>query len=213
MKTGAKAALHALFFWLFFGAMASAGPLEDATVAYKQGDYATALSLLRPLAEQGNAAAQNYLGLLYDRGHGVPQDSGQAMTWYRKAAEGGSAEAQYSLGAAHEFGFGAPRDEPQAASWYRKAAEQGFAEPQLSLGIMYDKGRGVPRDVVQAYMWMTIAAARLPAEAQAAGHPPAAIEGRRKRMLQYRDVVAAKMTAGQIAEAERLAREWQPKSK
>ncbi len=47
---------------------------EDAKAAYDRGDYATALRLLRPLAELGNAAAQHYLGKMYADGMGVPQD-------------------------------------------------------------------------------------------------------------------------------------------
>jgi TPR repeat protein len=51
-----------------------AGPVEDAVDAFKRGDYATALSLSRPFAEQGNAIAQFDMGLMYDRGLGVAQD-------------------------------------------------------------------------------------------------------------------------------------------
>jgi hypothetical protein len=55
-----------------------AGPLEDGKAAYKSGDYATAVRLLRPLADLGNADAQNNLGAIYYSGHGVPQDYAQA---------------------------------------------------------------------------------------------------------------------------------------
>ncbi len=44
---------------------ANAGPLEDGLAAYESKDYATALKLWRPLAEQGNADAQNNLGFMY----------------------------------------------------------------------------------------------------------------------------------------------------
>ena len=46
---------------------AAAGPLEDAIAAVRKGDYATAIRLLRPLADQGNAAAQHILGIMYDK--------------------------------------------------------------------------------------------------------------------------------------------------
>ena len=72
---------------------AAAGPFEDGVAAYKRGDYATALRLLRPLAAQGNAAAQYLLGLMYGRGDGVPQDDAEAVKWYRLAAEQGLAAA------------------------------------------------------------------------------------------------------------------------
>ncbi len=66
--------------------------------AYLRGDYATALKEWRPLAEQGNAIAQNNLGLMYNNGEGVPQDYEEALRWYRLAAAQGNAIAQNNLG-------------------------------------------------------------------------------------------------------------------
>ena len=84
----------------------------------------------------------------------------------------------------------------EAVKWYRKAAEQGFAEAQYSLGVMYAEGRGVQQDFVQAHMWFDLAAA--------SGDSSAG-----KNM----EIIAAKMTRSQIAEAQRLAKEWKPKGK
>jgi TPR repeat protein len=67
----------------------AAGPFEDAIAAYESGDYATALRLLRPFAEQGNAAAQFNLGSMYHEGHGVPQDYISAHMWLNLAAASG----------------------------------------------------------------------------------------------------------------------------
>ena len=60
---------------------------DEGVAAYDRGDYETALREFRPLAEQGNARAQNRLGLMYDWGSGVPRDRAEAAKWYRKAAE------------------------------------------------------------------------------------------------------------------------------
>ncbi len=60
----------------------------EGLAAYKRGDYATALREFRPLAEQGVAEAQYYLGIRYDLGRGVPQDRVQAHLWLSLAAEG-----------------------------------------------------------------------------------------------------------------------------
>ena len=57
---------------------AIAGPYEDATKAYGRGDYKTAIRLIKPLAEQGNAKSQYNLGLMYALGQGVPQDHAEA---------------------------------------------------------------------------------------------------------------------------------------
>ncbi len=103
---------------------AVAGPLEDGMDAHKSGDYATALRLWRPLAEQGNADAQ------------------------------------------------------------------------FALGFMLERGQGVPRDRVQAHMLYSLAASSLP---PGEDHDTA---------VKYRDAVASQMTPAQIAEAEKLARQW-----
>ncbi|MGB7256053.1 MAG: hypothetical protein WBC94_20890, partial [Xanthobacteraceae bacterium] len=75
-----------------------AGPLALGSAAYQRHDYATALLLLRPLAEQGVAGAQVVLGFMYHDGEGVPQDYAQAAQWMRKAAEQGDEVAEASLG-------------------------------------------------------------------------------------------------------------------
>ena len=64
----------------------SAGPLDDASAAYRKGDYATAVRLWRPLAEQGNAHAQYNLGAMYASARGVPLDLVQAHKWISLAA-------------------------------------------------------------------------------------------------------------------------------
>ena len=106
--------------------MTAVGPLDEGEAAYDRGDYATAVRLWRPLAEQGYAAAQS------------------------------------------------------------------------NLGVMYAKGQGVSQGYVQAHMWFNLAASRFSAsEAEDAVH--------------NRDLAASKMTPAQLAEAERLAREWKPR--
>ena len=63
-----------------------------------QQDYQQAVQWYRKAAEQGNADAQNNLGLMYANGQGVKQDYQQAVQWFRKAAEQGDASAQINLG-------------------------------------------------------------------------------------------------------------------
>ena len=88
-------------------------------------------------------------------------------------------------------GQGVPQDDKQAVKWWRLAADQGHADAQTNLGVMYAQGRGVPQDDVQAHMWSNLAAAN--------GHEEA--KG-------LRDIAAGLMTGEQIAEAQKLAREW-----
>ena len=146
---------------LMFAGAAMAGPLEDGLAAMNSGNFARGVTLLRPLAEQGNALAQGFLGAAYDAGAGVK------------------------------------KDDIEAVKWWRLAAEQGDAGAQFSLGLNYANGTGVPKDYVLAYMWWNLSAAAQPETGDAA------LE---------RDGIAAKMTPDQIAEAQRLAREWKPKA-
>jgi TPR repeat protein len=201
MRDLVKAALAVLVLSLSLAAPVAAGPFEDGVAAYEREDYATALRLLRPLAEQGEASAQFNLGFMYDLGQGVPQDYAEAVKWYRKAADQGNAAAQYNLGLMYDNGHGVPQDYAEAVKWYRKAAERGVATAQNNLGFMYGNGQGVPQDYVQAHKWYNLAGARFPASETE----------NRNKAVENRDLVAALMTPAQIAEAQKLAREWKPK--
>jgi len=74
---------------------------------------------------------------------------------------------------------------------WRPLAEQGYADAQYNLGLMYHSGKGVPQDFVRAYMWFNLPLGK--------DHDAA---------TEARDDVAKRMTPAQIAEAQRLAREW-----
>ncbi|EMS2178467.1 tetratricopeptide repeat protein [Neisseria gonorrhoeae] len=76
-------------------------------------------------AEQGNAAAQFNLGVMYENGQGVGQDYVQAVQWYRKASEQGDAQAQYNLGLMYYDGRGVRQDLALAQQWLGKACQNG----------------------------------------------------------------------------------------
>ncbi len=119
------------------------------------------------------------------------------MRWFRLAAEQGDAHAQYNLGVMYGNGRGVPRDETGAVRWFQLAAEQGDALAQYHLGFKYATGVGVSQDYVAAYMWLDLAGA------QSSGDD-------RKAFVKGREAVAARMTSEQIADAQWLAREWNP---
>ena len=103
---------------LLVSLVAFGGPYDQGLAAHDQGQYATALTLWLPLAEQGNVAAQYSVAVLYEKGLGVPQDYAAAARWYAKAAEQGDAEAQYSIGVLYETGTGVTRSLEEAQKWY-----------------------------------------------------------------------------------------------
>jgi uncharacterized protein len=151
------------------------------------------VDLWLPLAEKGIAEAQYEIGYLYTHGRGVPLDKDKAARWVRKSADQGYAPAQGFLGDLYTFGRGVRKDYVEAAKWRRKASEQGNKEAQYQLGHNYLNGIGVTQDYVLAHMWFNILAAQ------------GVEDGRRER-----DNVSKKMTPSQIAEAQKLAREWKP---
>jgi TPR repeat protein len=100
----------------------AAQSLEEAEFAYERGDYTQAARLFSPLAEQGVASAQFYLGLMYEKGRGVRQDHSTALMWFRKAAGQGYAGPQNNLGLMYERGRGVRKDVVRALMWYTIAA-------------------------------------------------------------------------------------------
>ena len=95
------------------------------------------------------------------------------------------------LGVAYDRGNGVPENDTEAAKWYRKAAEQGHAWAQSNLGFLYGTGSGVPEDDTVAYMWWNIAAAQGNEDAK-----------------KNKGLISKIMTKEQIAEAQKLSREW-----
>ena len=176
-----------------FAVPVAAGSLEDGRAAYEHRDFAIAERLFRPLAEHGNAIAQYNLGVMYYKGEGVPQSYPNAVFWYRHAAWQGDASAQLGLGVLCYNGQGTLQSYTEALTWFRQAADQGSVQAQINLGAMYANGQGVPQDYIQAHMWLSLAAAKS-----------------ETRAVELRNTVAVKMTAAQIAEAHKLAREWNP---
>jgi ATP-dependent protease ClpP protease subunit len=95
-----------------------AGPFEEGLTAYDQGQFDTAFRLWLPLAEQGHAAAQFNVAVMYENGSGIAQDSAEAARWYLAAAKQGDAEAQYKVGMLYETGTGVTKDLAEARKWY-----------------------------------------------------------------------------------------------
>lgn len=122
----------------------------------------------------------------FQPGYGETRDTSET----RKAAERGDAGAQASLGGFYHVGYGVPQDKQEAVRWWRKAAERGDAKAQWLLGGAYAEGNGVPQDLARAYAWLNLAAAQ--------GN---------KLAVAVKDKLRPKMTAKQVAEAQKLATE------
>lgn len=215
--------------------LAAADVLEDAIEAYERKDYADALGKFKKIAtmesppleewlakarpynpgvpdealisywrdkygetDWSRVRAHFYLASMYAQGHGVPQDYKEAARLLSKAAEAGHVVAQSKLGAMYYAGLGVPQDYAKAMTWYQKAAEAGDVTAQFDLAEMYANGQGVPQDFVYAHKWLNLAGAN------------AEDEDTRLWIHSSRDRIARQMSPQQIAEAQRLAREWKP---
>ena len=160
--------------------------------AYEQKDFATAMKQLTPLAQQGNADAQLFLGKMYMSGQGVPKDADLALKWFKAAADQGNAEGQFFLGAMYLL---PAKDIPQGLKWLRLSAQQGMPDAQLLLGMAYLKGRDAPHDLVAADMWLELAAT----------------QGDKYAPLQ-REQAEKQMSPDQIAKARALAAAWKTRT-
>jgi TPR repeat protein len=169
--------------------------LAGCTSVFGQDYSKKSVKELFSLAEQSDAEAQYNLGVRYENGRGVRKNQQKAFWWWRVAAEHGHPQAQYNLGSMYDNGHGVPQSSQLAVRWYRRSAAQGNAQGQFFLGFSYKDGEGVPNDHVLAYKWFNLSAAQ--------GHEKAA---------EFRDKVATEMTPSQISEAQKLSREFKPRS-
>ena len=201
--------------------------IRDGFDALQSGDFAIGLREIRPLAEHGISPAQFAMGICYEFGNGVAVDQTAAADWYRRAADQGHPTAQRNLGNMYFNGWGVPQDMDKAVDWYEKAAAQGNISAQFNigyvyaavkedyvaalewwlksanagyppamsnLGVLYRDGLGTAQDTIQAYMWFYLAAELADQQAE-----------------HWRNELASSMSAEQIAEAEKLVREWKEK--
>ena len=122
----------------------------------------------------------------YERG-----DYAVTIREWRRSAERGDPSGQYGLKMMYFEGKGVPQDYVEAARWYRLAAEQGYVAGLTQTDLLYFEGKGVAQDYVLAHKWLNLGAAQGDEIAVRARH-----------------IVASRMTPAQIAEAQKLAREW-----
>lgn len=171
---------------------------------YSQGqgvakDFSKAIHWWKLAAERGSVYAQNSLGQLFASGvEGVVQDYAEAARWYRMSAEQGDATGQLNLGSLYFQGKGLPQDYAESLRWIRKSADQGNSRSQALIGAAYNTGNVLPRDFTEAHFWLNLAAAGSTGEDN-------------KQFAELRDSVEKRLSAQQLSDVQRRAREWRPK--
>ncbi len=127
--------------------------LKKAKRAYDKEDYETAFSIWKQLAKRNNAEAICKIGVCYDYGHGVLEDTAEAVKWYRKAADLGLPDAMNFLGECYFYGSGVTQDSAKMIEWYLKAADLGQTDAMNNLGDCYRYGQRVTQDHAEAVKW------------------------------------------------------------
>lgn len=118
-------------------------------------------------------------------------NTSSAIGRWRQSAERGDANAQFKLGLAYIKCSRSHQDKSEGARWLQRAADQGHVGGQVNLGVAYALGTGVLQDPVMAHMWFNLAAAKGNEQAR---------ENRIK--------ILRRMNREQVAEAQRMARDW-----
>jgi uncharacterized protein len=183
---------------LALAGQAMADPDKDAEAAYaadQKGDFATAKKLYESAAAGGVAYAMYNLGIMYFDGKGVDRSYILAMKWHKQAAEKGYPQAQYAVGTMYEQAQGVKKDIAEAVKWYTLAADQGISQAQSNLGVIYTTGDvNVPADPQKAYFWFTLASKEDASAASRAAR------------------LKPKLTPDQLAQADKMVKEWKPKT-
>jgi TPR repeat protein len=179
---------------LICASLSSGADLKSAKHAYERKDYTVAVKEFMPMAEQGNAEAQLYLGKMYMQGQGILKDPDQAVKWFKASAEQGNADAQFFLGSYYLLPH---LNVAEGVKWLRLSAEQSHQDAQLLLGKSYLQGgdKDLPRDPVQAEMWLRLAA---------------------KNNLDFYQnelhTAEGQMTPAEVSAGKALAAAWKPKA-
>jgi TPR repeat protein len=137
---------------------AQSSALSDALVLHAKLDFGAAFGLLLPLAEKGDAVAQEVVGFMYAHGETVPLNRRAAFEWLTRAAENGRTEAQIELAHCYREGLGTPPNDGLALFWLERAAAQGSPQAMNAIGEFYLEFATVPADFRSALGWFLIAA-------------------------------------------------------
>jgi TPR repeat protein/uncharacterized caspase-like protein len=162
-------------------------------VAFDRADFATSLRVWSPLAAEGDAEAQNYLGQIYEKGLGLAPDFKTAAIWYKRSAEQGYSAAQINLGHLYEKGLGVPRDPIVALNWYRRAS--GISDDSLQYASSVEVAKTSQKELEQLQQQVVV-------QQQQASQFKAELDG-------VRGQLAAKEAALQLAKKERERKQQQ----
>ena len=115
----------------------------DARTAYHNKDYKNSISILDKACQNGTSDACFVLGIMYDTGEVVKQDSDLAVTLYTKACDASMSKSCGRLGTIYFHGISVTKDQQRGKALYTKACDNGHAESCIRLGGIYENSDGV----------------------------------------------------------------------
>lgn len=120
---------------------------------------AMAARWFQKLAEEGDAEAQNKLGLMYLNGFAdIRRDDAKAFKWFQQSSAKGDLDARLNVGLMYMDGRGVKKDDDEAARLIYSAAKEGNATAQYNYGLLYERGLGVTKNDKEAFFWYLKAA-------------------------------------------------------
>lgn len=127
--------------------------ISNAAVSSSINEDCQSVAWYTAAAEQGNAIAQDKLGMLYLNGDEVKSNYKKGFELLNKAAQQDNIQAQLHLAFAYEMGIGTKINTQDAFHWYFKAANLGNTKAQYKVANMYQTGTGISKDLTQANAW------------------------------------------------------------
>ncbi len=164
---------------------------EKGLKAFEAGKLQVAAEEFLETARNGDHRAMMALGAMYAGGKGVARDYSESLRWYKEAARYGRPDAIYRIGLIYEGGFGVRENGREAARRFLEAAKLGYSQAHFKLATLYRDGGILDRNPQRAYGWFSLAE-----------------HGGIDQAVPEIAALKAEMTADELEEAERIARDY-----
>jgi TPR repeat protein len=113
----------------------------------REGNFAEAYCIMKPLADDGDAEAQYNIGWMYFNGYGLAINDNLALKWWQQASDQGYVDATFSMAMLYSLGEGqVKKDMGRAVDLYLIAADAGHEDAQLIIKSMLQRNDRAIRD-------------------------------------------------------------------
>ena len=127
--------------------------LESGIAAFETKNFAHAIKLLSPIADEGNVEALYRMAIMLQNGLGCIASTEKAFSYMGDAAQKGYPLAQHAYGFMFFEGECTEKDIHKSIQWFTRAAEQGLMGSATTLAMIYEEGKLVPQDLEKSQYW------------------------------------------------------------